>query len=284
MKKTLLIIFTVTNIFLLSIALNSFIQKRHIQTFYNQLDLSNKFTPIDLPLSSMTPKDYHKVLGAVIETSQDLNIPVIRRSAFSGVNYKKFSYNSVSNRIVFEYNNPHSLSENFQVPISSNQIYSTYSSSHAKTLKKYTNVDITIKPFNFHSKQTEGTFYLENLDTKLSQDFKRQLSSRLNKVFHKHWTSKDFNSKKHIPLNEEFTFSTIDNDLLKLTIIFEIIALVILCLSFSYEIGIYKLLGTSIFKIYQKLIFLPLFISLSIVVIGWSFCSLTSKNGNLHRI
>ena len=146
------------------------------------------------------------------------------------------------------------LDKNFKMNFKNNHVYATDPVGNQVKIRKYGSLNFTIKTLSPHTKPRtrEGTFFIQTKSPKMIDSFQEKLSAKFNSGFHIHTNRNDFNSII-IP-------DTLPNDsgeIVQVTItmtIFQIILIIIYCLSFSYEIGVYRLLGYKVGAIISQLI------------------------------
>lgn len=250
-KKILRIILALLNFSITFIIFLSFLIPSNTEHTLKQVDISNNYTAIGIPFYPTNQKDYDKLIDGLNETSKKVSVPFLKKLYYEGTHSEHVNYFFPVAHLTYEVSNlPDSLiSENFDTKFK-NRTYSTYL-VNAERLKKY-NLDITVRPITRHSESFEGTFYIERQEDDTKKEFIQELRRNLNKKFNQNWTLKDFEASEEIPVDYNTPYVNFTQLIVSFTI-FSIIFLIVYTLSFSYEIGIYRLHGQSILKIVSNL-------------------------------
>ena len=164
------------------------------------------------------------------------------------------------------------LDKNFKMHFKNNHVYATDPMGNQEKIRKYGSLNFTIKTISPHTKPRtrEGTFFIQTKNPQMIDSFQEKLSVKFNSGFHIKTNQNDFNS---IIIPE--TLPNASGEIVQVTItmsIFQIILVIIYCLSFSYEIVIYRLLGYKVGSIINHLIlpyiFLGLFLGFIVCFMG----------------
>lgn len=263
-KKLLKATLTIINLSLAFLVFLFFLTKSNNEHTLKQIDISNNYQAIGIPIYPTNHKDYAKIIDALDETSKKLSVPYLKKSYYEGTVAGHPNYFSTVTHLTYEVSNlPSSLiKDNFETKFK-NKIYSTKLSSPQK-IKKY-NLDITVRPITKFPETYEGSFYIESLESDVYKDFTQELRKNLNSKFHKNWSIKDFKPYPDIPLTYNATELNFNQLIITLSI-FDLAFLVIYILSFSYEIGISRLHGYSIFYVIKKFILPEILLGLGIML------------------
>lgn len=264
-KKLLKAILAILNLSLAFLIFLFFLTKSNNEHTLKQVDISNNYQIIGIPIYPTNHKDYVKIIDSLNETSKKLSVPYLKKSYYEGTHPEKVNYFYNVVHLTYEVSNlPESLiKDNFEIQFK-NKIYSTYL-PHAQKIKKY-NLDITVRPINKIPETYEGNFYIESLESDVQKEFTQELRRTLNSKFHRNWSLKDFEPAQEIPLTYNATQLNFYQLIITLSI-FDFAFLVIYMLSFSYEIGISRLHGYSVFYIIKKYILPEVLAGLGIMLI-----------------
>lgn len=210
---------------------------------------STEYTPFDFPEKDNKSNYYKQEINALNETAKELNINYLKRQRYSGwakinnhLNYSKeiqdveFQTASITKT---------KISKNFNL---SPQIVKKNTNNLNTTLKGYSVKIVPISSTLNNKNKREGTFFLETADSKKTDEFFNILNQ---KVYgnQKDYTASDFIIKDKTSISElDFQDSSQPYMLEKLLLIFLLIFVVVVQLSNSKQLSIYKLHGISTFK------------------------------------
>ncbi|BDR59761.1 hypothetical protein [Lactobacillus xylocopicola] len=213
-------------------------------------NLDNFYIQLGLPIKATTNAKYKKIVDDISETSKQLNIPFLKRTNYKGggLKTKKVDYAKYIDDTVFEVSdlNSSDLANIFKIKLKNGNEYSTKNLKDSVPLIKYGNADFTVKKINARKlpEIREGLFYLQTLDITAVEKFRKLLSKKLNKDLGTKLSERDFKVVEVPNVDES---SSIDFRQLAITMtFFQLIVIMIYCLSISRELGIYRLLGYTI--------------------------------------
>lgn len=266
-KKLLKIILTITSFMTICLWIIFVGSKYNDSVNQTEYNIEDNYTQINIPLHINNNHDYHKVINYFQDISKELDILFLKRAYYQGnertkdggINYQKPVYN-----VTFEVNKitDSLLDKNFKMHFKNNHVYATDPVGNQVKIRKYGSLNFTIKTLSPHTKPLtrEGTFFIQTKNPKMIDSFQEKLSAKFNSGFHIQTNRNDFNSII-IP-------DTLPNDsgeIVQVTItmtIFQIILIIIYCLSFNYEIGVHRLLGYKVGSIINHLILPYIFLGL----------------------
>lgn len=247
-KKVLKFFLMLTNLLIALLAIYLMIAQDNNSKIVQRANLDNNFTQIGLPRYPTSNAEYEKLVQAFKDTSKELSIPVIKKTAYQGADNKRFINFEVSNL------STSLLSQNFNRHFQSGKTYSTKKSINAIPLKKYGNTDFTVKTLTTKGNH-EGFFYIETLLNSDVKAFQKLLCKNINAYMHTHYQPKDFNAYT-LPTDQDLwtrDYSWIRTALISL-VIFQVFFYLVYILSFARESGIFKLTGHSSLFAFKTLI------------------------------
>lgn len=219
-------------------------------------NLNNFYIQLGLPLKSTSDLKYKKIVADISKISKLLNIPFLKIASYKGhgLGPKTVDYSKTVDDTVFEVSDLDSsaLAKSFKVKLRNGHEYSTKYSKSRVPLVKYGIADFTIKRIDIYkSPQTrEGLFYLQTQDITGVRKFRRILSKKLNKDLGVKLTENDFNPSTVPNLDQS---GPVNFQQLAITMtFFQLVLIIIYCLSISRDLGIYRLLGYSIVSALKK--------------------------------
>ena len=282
-KKLLKVVLTITSFMTICLWIIFIGSKYNDSVNQTEYNIEDNYTQINIPLHINNNRDYHKVINYFQNISKELDIPFLKRAYYQGnertkdggINYQKPVYN-----VTFEANKitDSLLDKNFKMHFKNNHVYATDPVGNQVKIRKYGSLNFTIKTLSPHTKPRtrEGTFFIQTKSPQMIDSFQEKLSAKFNSGFHIQTNRNDFNSII-IP-------DTLPNDsgeIVQVTItmtIFQIILIVIYCLSFSYEIGVYRLLGYKVGSIINHLILPYIFLGLFLgFIVGFMGVLITNQ-------
>ena len=251
-------------IFFISVHSDNIIQKEN--------NLDSAYTSLTLPLKITSNREYRQIVKSIDETSRQLNVPYVKRSWYQGHglgNYR-VNYAQTVDDITFEVSNMShtALQANFDVALEKNKTYSTKRIRNAVQIKKYGRVDFTIKQLRLDEKAPltrEGDFFIQTKNPITMKHFRKLLASKINRNFRQNFEEKEF-----LPVVAPTSLSSETLSFRQIALVmtfFQVVLILIYCLSLSFELGVHRLLGFSISTTVGKSI-APLIIFGSIL----SFC------------
>lgn len=227
-------------------------------------NLSGAYIQLGLPIKATTNKKYQKIVTAISKTSEQLKIPFLKMSSYKGhgLGSKKVNYAKRVDDTTFEVSNLNSsaLANIFKIKLKNNNVYSTKKFKNSILLKKYGSNDFTIKKLNIASppQTKEGLFYLQTQDIAKVKMFRKVLSKRLNNDFNIKLNETNFKIAE-VPTLEQSNSINFRQLAITMTF-FELVLILIYCLSISRVLGIYRLLGYSIIATLKQTVLLWLII------------------------
>lgn len=227
-------------------------------------NLSGAYIQLGLPIKATTNKKYQKIVTAISKTSEQLKIPFLKMSSYKGhgLGSKKVNYAKRIDDTTFEVSNLNSsaLANIFKIKLKNNNVYSTKKFKNSILLKKYGSNDFTIKKLNIASppQTKEGLFYLQTQDIAKVKMFRKVLSKRLNNDFNIKLNETNFKIAE-VPTLEQSNSINFRQLAITMTF-FELVLILIYCLSISRVLGIYRLLGYSIIATLKQTVLLWLII------------------------
>lgn len=212
--------------------------------------LSNdQYTPFEFPEQSTNPNYYRHEINALNDTAKQLNINYLKRQRYSG-------WEKINNRLDY---NQEIQNVEFQVAaITKTKVTENFNLPAAIVTKPTHNLNTTLKGFSVklvpisdtlqNKDKREGTFFLETTNTQKITQFFDILNQKMYGSSHKYSTS-DYiinNSEKIAKL--DFRDSSQLYMLEKLLLLFLILFIVVIQLSNSQQMAVYKLNGLTTFK------------------------------------
>lgn len=225
-----------------------YLTEKQNTTMIRQLsNLDGDYRSLDLPIQPTNDEDYRQVIQAISETGAELKLPFLKQTWYQGHGNGKqpVNYQDGVNALVFESSHlaTSPLAQRFNMRFRTGKIYTTKTNSHAEHLKKYGNLDITIKDLVLDKPPTtsEGDFFIETRNSKELTKFQQRLCEKLNERLHTNFSHTDF-KESHAPLIIDSQLLDIQQIALSLSI-FLLILIIVGVLSLSYEIGVLRYLG-----------------------------------------
>ena len=272
-KKILKMCFILVNIIAASLWLVYIISQYNNTEATKEFDLTNDYAQLGFPKYQTTNDDYRKQLKAIQKTSDELNVPYMKRTYYlgSGTNYEEYDYNRHTQNVLFEVSdlNTTALKNNFGINFENGEKYSTKDLDGVKHLKKYSNVDFTIEQISLKKSpfSREGVFFIQTHDVEIINKYLSGLRYNYNKAFKTHYNINDFKPAQIYTVSDDLSLDSEGiKSMAKTMMIFQMAFFIIYSISFIYEIGVYKLLGYRTLMILKKIL-LPELISSFIFVL-----------------
>lgn len=245
--KSVLVITSTTTVFLW---LFFMINQHNIVKNQSRINLDSFYIQLGLPIKATTNEEYRKILVDISKTGKELNVPFLKMASYkgNGLNSKTVDYAKYVDDTVFEVSNlkTSALSKLFNIKLEDGKEYSTKKLKNKVSLIKYSNADFTIKEISTRKLPVtrEGIFYLQTLDFNVVKKFRKVLSKKLNTDLGIKLTEQDFKAAALPSVDQS---SLINFRQLAITItFFQLIVIMIYCLSITRELGIYRLLGYTV--------------------------------------
>ena len=283
-KKSLKILFVVINIIVVSTVFVCLIKQDNIKQTEREFDMTKEYTMIKFPQYTINTQDYIKELKAIEKTSKELNIPYVKRTYYfgSGIDYKNYNYSNNFRKVLFESNTlrKSGLSKKFGVNFKDNMIYSTEKNINAIKIKKYSDVDFTIKHISLVKKpiSREGIFFIKTKDSFQINKFYKYLCLNYNNLFSTKYTLNSFKPKMIYPTSQDLMLDNGNmHSILIALIVFQVIVFLTYILVFSNDNIIYRLLGLSTSEIIQRIVIKQLIYSCFFAVFSWALYELITN-------
>lgn len=258
-KKLLKIVLTITSFMTICLWIIFVGSKYNDSVDQTEYNIEDNYTQINIPIHINNNHDYHKVISYFNDVSKELDIPFLKRAYYQGNERTQsghINYQKTVNNVTFETNkiSDSLLDKNFKMHLKNNHVYATEPVGDQVQIPKYGSLNFTIKTISAHTKPhtREGTFFIQTKNPKMIDIFQAKLSAQFNSGFNIKTNKNDFNS---IIIPE--TLPNNSGEIFQVTItmtIFQIVLIIIYCLSLSYEIGVYRLLGYKVGAIISYLI------------------------------
>ncbi|CCI82402.1 hypothetical protein [Lactobacillus hominis] len=115
-KKLLKATLTIINLSLAFLVFLFFLTKSNNEHTLKQVDISNNYQAIGIPIYPTNHKDYAKIIDALDETSKKLSVPYLKKSYYEGTVAGHPNYFSTVTHLTYEVSNlPSSLiKDNFE--------------------------------------------------------------------------------------------------------------------------------------------------------------------------
>lgn len=243
-----------------------------------------QYTPFEFPEQSTNTNYYRHEINALNDTAKQFNINYLKRQRYAG--WKKINnrldYNQEIQNVEFQVASitKTKVTENFNLPAT---IVTKPTHNLNTTLKGFSVKLVPISDTLQNKDNREGTFFLETTNPKKITQFFDILNQKMYGSSHKYSTS-DYiinNSEKIAKL--DFQDSSQLYMLEKLLLLFLILFIVVIQLSNSQKIAVYKLNGLTTFKSFilsfGKIWIVSLCITLICNVIGQHYfnCKITQS-------
>lgn len=239
-----------------------------------QYMLSNdQYTPFEFPEQSTNPNYYRHEINAINDTAKQLNINYLKRQRYSG-------WEKINNRLDY---NQEIQNVEFQVAaITKTKVTENFNLSATIVTKPTHNLNTTLKGFSVklvpisdtlqNKDKREGTFFLETTNTQKITQFFDILNQKMYGSSQKYSTSDYIINNPEKIAKLDFQDSSQLYMLEKLLLLFLILFIVVIQLSNSQKMAVYKLNGLTTFKSFilsfGKIWIVSLFITLLCNVIG----------------
>lgn len=247
-KKLLKIVLTITSFMTICLWIIFVVSKYNDSVDQTEYNIEDNYTQINIPIHINNNHDYHKVISYFNDVSKELDIPFLKRAYYQGNERTQaghINYQKTVNNVTFETNkiSDSLLDKNFKMHLKNNHVYATEPVGDQVQIPKYGSLNFTIKTISAHTKPhtREGTFFIQTKNPKMIDIFQAKLSAQFNSGFNIKTNKNDFNS---VIIPE--TLPNNSGEIFQVTItmtIFQIVLIIIYCLSLSYEIGVCRLLG-----------------------------------------
>lgn len=215
-----------------------------------QYMLSNdQYTPFEFPEQSTNPNYYRHEINAINDTAKQLNINYLKRQRYSG-------WEKINNRLDY---NQEIQNVEFQVAaITKTKVTENFNLSATIVTKPTHNLNTTLKGFSVklvpisdtlqNKDKREGTFFLETTNTQKITQFFDILNQKMYGSSQKYSTSDYIINNPEKIAKLDFQDSSQLYMLEKLLLLFLILFIVVIQLSNSQKMAVYKLNGLTTFK------------------------------------
>lgn len=215
-----------------------------------QYMLSNdQYTPFEFPEQSTNPNYYRHEINALNDTAKQLNINYLKRQRYSGwekIN-NRLDYNQEIQNVEFQVAaiTKTKVTENFNLPAT---IVTKPTHNLNTTLKGFSVKLVPISDTLQNKAKREGTFFLETTNTQKITQFFDILNQKMYGSSHKYSTSDYIINNPEKIAKLDFLDSSQLYMLEKLLLLFLIVFIVVIQLSNSQKMAVYKLNGLTTFK------------------------------------
>lgn len=215
-----------------------------------QYMLSNdQYTPFEFPEQSTNPNYYRHEINALNDTAKQLNINYLKRQRYSGwekIN-NRLDYNQEIQNVEFQVAaiTKTKVTENFNLPAT---IVTKPTHNLNTTLKGFSVKLVPISDTLQNKDKREGTFFLETTNTQKITQFFDILNQKMYGSSHKYSTSDYIINNPEKIAKLDFLDSSQLYILEKLLLLFLILFIVVIQLSNSQKMAVYKLNGLTTFK------------------------------------
>lgn len=215
-----------------------------------QYMLSNdQYTPFEFPEQSTNPNYYRHEINALNDTAKQLNINYLKRQRYSGwekIN-NRLDYNQEIQNVEFQVAaiTKTKVTENFNLPAT---IVTKPTHNLNTTLKGFSVKLVPISDTLQNKDKREGTFFLETTKTQKITQFFDILNQKMYGSSHKYSTSDYIINNPEKIARLDFQDSSQPYMLEQLLLLFLIVFIVVIQLSNSQKMAVYKLNGLTTFK------------------------------------
>ncbi|KLI74638.1 bacteriocin-associated integral membrane protein [Lacticaseibacillus zeae DSM 20178 = KCTC 3804] len=236
-----------------------YLTEKHTTVMIRQIsNIDDQHLSLSLPIQPTNDNDYQRVVKSISETATEMKLPVLKRTWYQGHGneHGPVQYHRNVSDLTFESSQLTTtpLAKKFNMRFQNGKIYTTKNIANTESLRKYGNLDVTVKELNprIISATREGDFFVETKDPKALVRFQKRLCTKLNERLHFDLSPSDFIAAP-IPLVINSYLSDIQQIALSMSV-FLFIFIIVSVLSLSYEIGVLRHLGYDVRSTFIQII------------------------------